>query len=91
MPRRHTARRFTEENPAVMAHVAKQAELADRTYAVQDMVDERRETDLDSARDLCSKENELLQMAKDQLESFNQLFDETMQQTATLLMDDMDV
>lgn len=71
-----------------MLHVAQQAELADRTYSVQDMAAERKGTDLESARQLCAQEDVLLQMAKDQLESFSQLYDDVMKDTATLLMDE---
>lgn len=87
VPRRHTARRFSEENPVVMQHAQNQAKQAGVTYAVQDMAAERKETDLQSARDLCAQEDVLVQMATDQLESFNKLYDDVMKDTATLLMD----
>jgi hypothetical protein len=85
--RRHTARRFSEENPAVSAHAVVQAEAKDCNYAVQDMAAERKETDLQSGRDLVSYEMSMLQRAKDELQRLDTEYAETMDATAKHLMD----
>ena len=88
MMRRHTARRFSEENPAVSSHVVVQAEAKDCNYAVHDMAAERKETDLQSGRDLVAFEMAMLQRAKDELLRLDSEYEQTMAATAKHLMDD---